>query len=303
MKVTLVLDETYTSCVRWTWFSVGILALASLSGCLKSSPLDPVDRRSPGPSAHSESTSKVSSGSKLPSKTSLWILFIGNSLTYVNDLPAMLHALGSETGVSIKVSSVAFPDFSLGDHLEDRRALQAIGRSRWDYVVLQQGPSAQLVSRQDLMRRTRTFAEAIRKRGAHPVLFMVWPQKDRSFEFGAVADSYRTAARAVEGVLAPAGDVWRDSLERDPTIELYDNDGFHPTRAGTYAAALALYHALIGPVPRVAADPSVASRIVRSSIKMTRLQLQTLVDVANGAAETSPPANAIPERCLPATAQ
>jgi hypothetical protein len=69
------------------------------------------------------------------------ILFIGNSLTYVNGLPYMFAALADSLGEPPPVvEEVAFPDFGLEQHWEDGRAAREIRGGCWDTVVPQQGP-------------------------------------------------------------------------------------------------------------------------------------------------------------------
>ena len=71
------------------------------------------------------------------------ILFVGNSLTYVNDLPGILQAMAdSAGGAKLAVGTVAFPDFALEDHWAQGSALQAIRGGGWEYVIMQQGSSA-----------------------------------------------------------------------------------------------------------------------------------------------------------------
>ena len=54
--------------------------------------------------------------------------FVGNSLTYVNDLPGMVVALAARSGDTVIQSSVSFPNYSLEDHWNDGRAVQEISR-------------------------------------------------------------------------------------------------------------------------------------------------------------------------------
>jgi hypothetical protein len=76
------------------------------------------------------------------------VLFIGNSLTYVNDLPGTLSAMALEVGDTIQVRSVAEPNYALIDHYQGgSNALSVIASSRWDFVVLQQGPSTTPINR------------------------------------------------------------------------------------------------------------------------------------------------------------
>src|SRR5438309_4049155 len=67
------------------------------------------------------------------------ILFIGNSLTYQNDLPGMVEGLAEAAGQKLPSAQVAFGGYSLADHLQQGDALRAIARGGWRVVVLQQG--------------------------------------------------------------------------------------------------------------------------------------------------------------------
>src|SRR4051812_12588852 len=80
-----------------------------------------------------------SSGAPLTPETQAYrVLFIGNSLTYTNDLPASVGQLASVAGDSFEVESVALPDLALIDHVNGQsNALQVIRSGRWNYVVLQ----------------------------------------------------------------------------------------------------------------------------------------------------------------------
>ena len=122
-----------------------------------------------------------------PQDNDLRLLFIGNSLTYTNDLPAMVRQLGLTVGGKAPVvESVTIPDFSLEDHWNRGDAQQAIRRDKWDFVVLQQGPSALPESRVLLVEYTRKFAEEIRTVGGRPALYMVWPPASRAPEWDQV---------------------------------------------------------------------------------------------------------------------
>lgn len=173
----------------------------------------------------------------------LRVLFIGSSLTYTNDLPAMVRRLGQIEGRSIAVGMLAEPNASLEDHAA-RGTLDAIARVRADVVVLQQGPSSLASSRENLVHWSSRFAEAIREAGGEPALLMVWPSTDRAFAFDDVRDSYAAAAVAVTGRFIPAGESWRAAWRRHPSLALYGPDGFHPSRLGTLTAALTV-HALL----------------------------------------------------------
>lgn len=108
------------------------------------------------------------------------VLFVGNSLTYVNDLPAMVEAVLRLAGdTSIATATIAFPDFALEDHWNEGSAGRALAQSRWEVVVMQQGPSSLPENQAHLATWAGRFGPAIRQAGAEPVLYMVWPSASR----------------------------------------------------------------------------------------------------------------------------
>jgi hypothetical protein len=206
------------------------------------------------------------------------ILFVGNSLTYANDLPAMVCALARSSGRQAICESVAKPDYGLEEHWNDREARTAIARG-WDVVVLQQGPSALPESRRLLVAYSRRFDAEIRKAGARTALYMVWPSRARRGDYPAVSQSYAAAAREVQGLLLPAGDAWRAAWATDARLPLYDADGFHPSPMGTYLAALVIYEQVFDgsppavPVP-AAAQPvaEVLRRVAHETVMASRIR-------------------------------
>ena len=179
------------------------------------------------------------------------ILFIGNSLTYTNDLPAIVSALAIAAGNPKPVTrDVVFGGASLEDHWRRGQARAAIAEGGSDFVVLQQGPSALPELRLLLLQYARLFAAEIRKIGATPVLYMVWPSKSRPEDFPSVIESYRQAAREGGGILCPVGEAWQIAWVKDPRLGLSSDDGLHPRPAGSFLAALVIYSVLFGETPQ-----------------------------------------------------
>ena len=201
------------------------------------------------------------------------ILFIGNSLTYSNDLPAMVCAMAQVAGRRAVCDSVAKPDYSLEDHWNEKTAQSVIARG-WDVVVLQQGPSSLPESRALLIRYAKRFDGEIRKAGARTALYMVWPARARRGDFPGVSLSYTSAARDVKGLLLPVGDAWRTAWARQPSLPLYGPDGFHPSVSGTYLAALVAYQQIFGDAPP---DSSLAPDEAHANSATLRLAAQDAI--------------------------
>ena len=182
----------------------------------------------------------VSTGNTAPQE--MRVLFIGNSLTYWNDLPAIVQAMGKAGKRSkLKVATVAYPDHSLEDHWNRGEALRAIKENKWDWIVLQQGPSASVEGRASLLRYASMFVDQIRAVGSQPVLFSVWPNRIRAGDMERSIESYTLAAKQTNALLIPAGRAWQIAWQLDPKLNLYDADGLHPGKEGSYLAALVFY--------------------------------------------------------------
>ncbi len=174
------------------------------------------------------------------------VLFIGNSLTYSNNLPGIVAALAQQAGDTIDAWYVAYPDYALVDHFQSESTIRTIKSYKWEYVVMQQGPSSVAVNRDTLVLGAQLLAQSVREIGATPAMYMVWPDISRGAFFDAVRVSYQTAAQAVNGVFMPAGSAWQIAWARDPTLPLYSGDGFHPSVLGSYLAALVIFERVTG---------------------------------------------------------
>lgn len=181
-----------------------------------------------------------------PPATPIRVLFIGNSLTYVNDLPAMVAALGRSGGTPIEYDTVAVADFSLEDHWNQGDARRAIGRGRWTWVVLQQGPSALATSRVLLIEYAKRFDREVHRAGARTAMYMVWPSRARRGDFPNVSRSYAAAAAELGATLLPVGDAWQEAWAIDASVPLYGRDGLHPSPMGSWLGALVVYRQLTG---------------------------------------------------------
>jgi hypothetical protein len=168
------------------------------------------------------------------------LLFLGNSLTAANDMPAMVTALAESAKFSPLPSAdvVWLPDYALIDHWSDGRVQRVITAGRFDVVFLQQGPTSVELNRDTLRLAARLFDPVIRAAGGVPALLSVWPTADRPMDFDRATESYQLAARDVGGYHVGAGETWRAAWRRDPTLRLYSPDGLHPTALGSYAMAL-----------------------------------------------------------------
>jgi hypothetical protein len=179
------------------------------------------------------------------------VLFVGNSLTYVNDLPATVAAIGASAGDTIRVAAAVGPDLALIDHLNGGSdAVTQLRRGGWEFVVLQQGPTPAGICRDSLVLWAAAYMPHLRGSSAKLALFMPWAGVTHQDLFDEVRVSFEAAAVGSGGVFMPAGEAWRSVLRSAPEIPLYGSDGFHPSPTGSFLAALAIYERITGRDPR-----------------------------------------------------
>lgn len=178
----------------------------------------------------------------------LRVLFIGNSQTSTNDLPAFVAAIAKASKqAKVEYRTIAPSAITLEGNWNTGSARESLLGGRWDAVVLQQGPSVLPESRAKLCFYAKAFADEARDWGASPFLLMVWPRRGSGLP--EVVDSYSAAAAGADASLLPGGAAWGAALLRAPDLPLYAWDGIHPGRVGTYLAALVVYAGLRGISP------------------------------------------------------
>jgi hypothetical protein len=168
----------------------------------------------------------------------LRVLFVGNSLTTTNDLPAVVSGFAAVIGHGIEVGRVTADGYALEDHWNNGRVQTELRGGDWDVVIMQQGPSALAESQVLLREWAIRLSDEARAAGTRPGLLTVWPEAYRRQVLPDVIASYRTAATAARADVYPAGDAWFAAWRCNPKLGLYGGDGFHPSRLGTYLAAL-----------------------------------------------------------------
>lgn len=187
------------------------------------------------------------------------VLFVGNSYTYVNDLPAMIASMArGSASDALSTDAVVVGGATLQMHWQStggRERLQA-GASE---VVLQGQSVEPLYQPAVFAQYADEFGALARAVSARPVWFATWARRADSdvyaepFSGGtpaamtaALEREYAAAATRNGGALARVGEAWRRSLASRPALALHSDDGSHPTVAGTYLAACVMYAAIFG---------------------------------------------------------
>jgi lysophospholipase L1-like esterase len=172
------------------------------------------------------------------------ILFIGNSLTYTNNLPALVAEQAKSKGVHVTPEVLAFPNYALEDHWNEGTLQKRIASKKYDYVVVQQGPSSQADGRAMLLDYGQRIKRLCDEHNVKLAFFMVWPARANSENFDGVIRNYSDAAQATGSLLCPVGKIWRAHFEATHDYSYYGPDGFHPSTKGSAVAAAVIIESL-----------------------------------------------------------
>ena len=195
----------------------------------------------------------------------LRVLFVGNSFTFKNSLPALVHDLAAGDPGARPIFSVEYaaPGWSLHQADRDSGLARLLREVKWDVVVLQEKSWLLSYPEEQWRRSTYPFArdlhEKISAAGARTVLFMTWgyalgdrwnePHDTYAAMQARLATGYSRLGLELGVRVAPAGLAWAEALRRDPGLDLWADDGKHPGRSGSYLAACEFYAQLTGRDP------------------------------------------------------
>ena len=183
--------------------------------------------------------------SDLTTGQTIKVLFVGNSLTYTNNLPLMVENEAKAKGVKVKSEMLAYPNYAIIDHWNEGEVQKYIKSEKYDYVVIQQGPSSQEEGRKMLIEDGARLQKLCRQSNSKLVYFMVWPSRSYYHTFNDVIKNHRDAAVENEALLCPVGEAWKAYFEKSEDFSLYGMDGFHPSRKGSRLAAELILETLL----------------------------------------------------------
>ena len=173
------------------------------------------------------------------------VLMLGNSFTYCHDMPKILAALLGEEVVSITRGGAYLREqLDTGSEM-GLKTQKALTEEKWDYVVMQEQSYGPVAHKDSFQESVRELCKKIRAAGAKPVLYASWAYKEDSAKLASVNAtyeemaaglyaSYHEAAEANDALVADVGkafDVVRG------IIDLYEDDCYHPSPAGSVLAA------------------------------------------------------------------
>ena len=179
------------------------------------------------------------------------VLFVGNSLTYVGNLPAVFSALARVNGHSVRSYMIVSPGGTLAERVTDGSVAPSLQKCGCTALVLQErggdlfgafGDDALVKSKQAIS----TLAEIGQAQGASVVLLGTTNSRPVSHELVVMEG----AAAHATGIpyIAVSERLWR-LHDAHPSLEWLRKDGGHPGQALTLLDAILVYQQLYGTYP------------------------------------------------------
>jgi len=183
------------------------------------------------------------------------MLYLGHSLTYHNDMPAMVEKMADSAGSPIRydITMSAFPNAGLANHWNNRRTRELLSQGGWNRVIAQpersyerQGPGSKLH-----YYGTRLLVGI----GEQPPVIVISQlatddfYRDlgrtslRSDDAEILQENLRGLAIATGADVIDVASIWDRVRAHELPFSLY-KDGNHPSLEGSYLAALIVYAGL-----------------------------------------------------------
>ncbi|MBE6607547.1 MAG: hypothetical protein E7633_03200 [Ruminococcaceae bacterium] len=206
------------------------------------------------------------------------ILFLGNSLMFFNDMPAIFDNIAKSFGKDLFVRSITkggatMTDFTLKESRVGQEFAKAISEQAWDYIIIE--PSRRITPYENSVLEVerasaKILYDAAKANGAEILLYCVWGNNSGDLKlFKADSPTHMTSgemlpitreehARFMHGIslrvsndlggvrIIEAGSAFENLITEHPEINLYHEDKKHPSPEGSYLAACAVYSTIFG---------------------------------------------------------
>ena len=198
------------------------------------------------------------------------VLFIGNSYTYVNDVPHLIEKLAQASGLTLKHDQHTEGGWTLEKHWNSQTTISKIHQGNWDVVVIQEYSTRTSEKPQDICQISFPYAQKLADEvhkynpNAKIQWYLTWGRpfgdSDRCDEipqvctFGgmqnAITETYTTYGCMFKaGQVAPVGEGFREYKKMygdDAYSALYRTNDHHASLQGSYLSACVHFSTLFG---------------------------------------------------------
>lgn len=214
------------------------------------------------------------------------VLFIGNSITYFNDLPQTFESIANSLGDETEVTVYAPGGTGFIDHAYDPNVFNHFRQGGWDFIVLQPGSNESpgySYTIEETLGRAKILTDSIYMYNPcanvlfYEISYGVWGSTPENIDtYNATMDLIREnltyLADSTKTFFAPVGEAFRTAWNNDPDNLLWGSTGdIHPNAEGSYIAACVFYASIFQ-------KPSLGTPIINTLSESKAAEYQLLAD-------------------------
>ena len=205
------------------------------------------------------------------------VLFIGNSATYMHDMPKTFAAMAKSAGHTAEVDQLTYGGCVLSRYADENDPYGQDAREKiaagHDIVFLQDNGNciSSPEMTENCLQACRTLDKLIRDSGAKTYLYIRPPYgyeahgHTREGQIEAFSELFGKLGEELAAPCAQAAKGFGYVLEHFPEIGLYWHDNAHASEAGSYLIACCCYLAVFGELPEkifeAGLDPDTAKKL------------------------------------------
>lgn len=192
------------------------------------------------------------------------ILFLGNSYTYNHNLPIQVKELIEENHkeLLVEVKALTPGGAKLKNHLDSSFTTEMIRNGNWNVIILQ-GHSLEPLKNPESFTSSATELIGVSKEsGAQVYLFETWSRAEGDSVYSEawsgqspemmqqkLNEIYHRVALETNVTVIPIGSLWQKEMREKKDIQLYSDDGSHPSQIGTELTASVIYQYITSNLP------------------------------------------------------
>ena len=214
------------------------------------------------------------------------VLFIGNSITYYNNMPQTFEAIANDKGDATAVTVYAPGGTGFINHVNDANVYNKFRQGVWDFVVLQPGSNespAYSETKEQTLSRLKILKDSIIKYNPcakillYEISYGVWGNTPENLDtynttMGLILSNCQYWADSAQVFFAPAGEAIKTTWNNDTTTMLWGSAGdIHPNAKGSYIIACSFYATIFQ-------KPSLGTTVTSSLLQSEASSYQQLVD-------------------------
>jgi len=183
----------------------------------------------------------------------LRVMFIGNSYTYYNNLIQMVSLISDSVSTKLLCKKSTIGAAKLREHWNEERDLKSkslVEKGQFDIVIIQDHSLSALEQPDSLIYFGNKFCSLVKSKGAKPYFYNTWARKNTPETQGIINKYYNDVSTNCGAVNINVGSCWQEVIKHYPKIELYHQDGSHPSSLGTFLTALAIVKKITGELPK-----------------------------------------------------